>query len=177
MKVTLFIQHEELLVIGNLLISIAFIQIDSGVELWCYYGFPTSNDNLVLPEIFKLLIDRGFEPMNPFTGLSLESSCFNHLHKRIFTGIKLDIPLLFKCRYLKNIEYGFTWVPVHSCSIDKRNKWSLLMCNSLTTSVTPVDTTLTIYQLSKDWKWIVESMATTVVNTLTPLRRSPWYCW
>ena len=24
----------------------------------------------------------GFEPMNPFTGLSLESSCFNHLHKR-----------------------------------------------------------------------------------------------
>ena len=30
MKVTLFIQHEELLVIGNLLISIAFIQIDSG---------------------------------------------------------------------------------------------------------------------------------------------------
>ena len=32
-------------------------------------------------------IDRGFEPMNPFTGLSLESSCFNHLHKRIFTGI------------------------------------------------------------------------------------------
>ena len=28
-------------------------------------------------------IDRGFEPMNPFTGLSLESSCFNHLHKRI----------------------------------------------------------------------------------------------
>ena len=24
----------------------------------------------------------GFEPMTPFTGLSLESSCFNHLHKR-----------------------------------------------------------------------------------------------
>ena len=32
----------------------------------------------------KNIIDRGFEPMNPFTGLSLESSCFNHLHKRIY---------------------------------------------------------------------------------------------
>ena len=95
MKVTLFIQHEELLVIGNLLISIAFIQIDSGVELWCYYGFPTSNDNLVLPEIFKLLIDRGFEPMNPFTGLSLESSCFNHLHKRIY-GLLLSYSKKFR---------------------------------------------------------------------------------
>ena len=36
----------------------------------------------------KNIIDRGFEPMNPFTGLSLESSCFNHLHKR---NVQLDI--------------------------------------------------------------------------------------
>ena len=38
--------------------------------------------NMVTSPKIKV-IDRGFEPMNPFTGLSLESSCFNHLHKRI----------------------------------------------------------------------------------------------
>ena len=44
---------------------------------------------------YKIVIDRGFEPMNPFTGLSLESSCFNHLHKRN-VQLDIDIPSLYK---------------------------------------------------------------------------------
>ena len=56
--------------------------------------------------------DRGFEPMNPFTGLSLESSCFNHLHKRIDWSMDTDevntdytMNLSNSCTY-DNIQIG-----------------------------------------------------------------------
>ena len=60
----------------------------------------------------KNIIDRGFEPMNPFTGLSLESSCFNHLHKRIDWSMDTDevntdytMNLSNSCTY-DNIQIG-----------------------------------------------------------------------
>ena len=52
-------------------------------------------DKMHCNQVFFNLHDRGFEPMNPFTGLSLESSCFNHLHKRN-VQLDIDIPSLYK---------------------------------------------------------------------------------
>ena len=80
---------------GSLIINIITIGYTTRVPSFSFTGF-TLVINLAeivnpclqlvilgITNFIILCIDRGFEPMNPFTGLSLESSCFNHLHKRI----------------------------------------------------------------------------------------------